>query len=77
MAKLYFQYSTMNAGKSTLLLQASHNYQERGMEIYLLTAQFDSRSGQQTIGSRIGISKAADTFSTGEDLFSNHNNLVF
>ncbi|MAI57466.1 MAG: thymidine kinase [Rhodobacteraceae bacterium] len=70
MAKLYFQYSTMNAGKSTLLLQASHNYQERGMEIYLLTAQFDSRSGQQTIGSRIGISKAADTFSTGEDLFS-------
>ena len=70
MAKLYFQYSTMNAGKSTLLLQASHNYKERGMETYLLTAKFDNRSGQRKIGSRIGISKAADTFSTGEDLFA-------
>ena len=70
MAKLYFQYSTMNAGKSTLLLQASYNYQERGMETYLLTAQFDKRAGQRTIGSRIGISKAADTFTTGEDLFA-------
>ena len=69
MAKLYFQYSTMNAGKSTLLLQASHNYNERGMETYLLTAKFDNRSGQRKIGSRIGISKAADTFSMGEDLF--------
>ena len=70
MAKLYFQYSTMNAGKSTLLLQASHNYNERGMETYLLTAKFDNRSGQRKIGSRIGISKAADTFSVGEDLFA-------
>lgn len=70
MAKLYFQYSTMNAGKSTLLLQASHNYNERGMETYLLTAKFDNRSGQRKIGSRIGISKAADTFSMGEDLFA-------
>ena len=70
MAKLYFQYSTMNAGKSTLLLQASHNYNERGMETYLLTAKLDNRSGQRKIGSRIGISKAADTFSMGEDLFT-------
>ena len=70
MAKLYFQYSTMNAGKSTLLLQASHNYNERGMETYLLTAKFDNRSGQRKIGSRIGISKVADTFSMGEDLFA-------
>jgi len=46
MAKLYFHYSTMNAGKSTLLLQAAHNYQERGMESYLLTAQFDNRAGE-------------------------------
>ena len=69
MAKLYFQYSTMNAGKSTVLLQASHNYQERGMETYLLTAQLDNRSGNGKIGSRIGISKKADTFSERDDLF--------
>ena len=69
MAKLYFQYSTMNAGKSTLLLQAAHNYRERGMETYLLTAQFDKRAGQGVIGSRIGISQPADTFGLGENLF--------
>ena len=68
MAKLYFQYSTMNAGKSTLLLQAAHNYRERGMETYLLTAQFDNRAGHGVIGSRIGISQTADTFGLGEDL---------
>ena len=45
MAKLYFHYSTMNAGKSTLLLQASYNYVERGMQTYLLTANFDDRAG--------------------------------
>lgn len=69
MAKLYFNYSTMNAGKSTLLLQASHNYRERGMETYLLTAQFDNRAGEGKIGSRIGISQNADTFAPGEDMF--------
>lgn len=69
MAKLYFHYSTMNAGKSTLLLQASYNYRERGMDTYLLTAQFDNRSGEGRIGSRIGISESADTFAPGEDLF--------
>ena len=69
MAKLYFHYSTMNAGKSTLLLQAAHNYQERGMESYLLTAQFDNRAGEGRIGSRIGIGQDADTFSHLDDLF--------
>ena len=69
MAKLYFHYSTMNAGKSTLLLQAAHNYQERGMESYLLTAQFDNRAGEGRIGSRIGIGRDADTFSDSDDLF--------
>jgi len=59
----------MNAGKSTLLLQASHNYRERGMDTYLLTAQLDHRAGQGRVGSRIGIGADADTFSTGEDLF--------
>ncbi len=70
MAKLYFNYSTMNAGKSTVLLQASHNYIERGMQTYLLTAQFDNRAGEGRIASRIGIGETADTFDHGEDLFA-------
>ena len=70
MAKLYFNYSTMNAGKSTVLLQASHNYIERGMQTYLMTAQFDNRAGEGRIGSRIGIGADADTFAAGEDLFA-------
>lgn len=70
MAKLYFNYSTMNAGKSTVLLQASHNYRERGMQTYLITAQFDNRAGEGRIASRIGISQSADTFAEGEDLFA-------
>lgn len=59
----------MNAGKSTVLLQAAHNYRERGMDVYLLTAELDNRAGHGTIGSRIGISQDADTFSTTSDLF--------
>ena len=70
MAKLYFNYSTMNAGKSTALLQASHNYREGGMATYLITAQFDNRAGQARIASRIGIGEDADTFAPGEDLFA-------
>ncbi|MEL6596699.1 MAG: thymidine kinase [Pseudomonadota bacterium] len=69
MAKLYFNYSTMNAGKSTVLLQASHNYIERGMQTYLLTAQFDNRAGEGKIASRIGIGVPADTFNADDDLF--------
>jgi thymidine kinase len=69
MAKLYFHYSTMNAGKSTLLLQASYNYIERGMQTYLLTADFDNRTGPAKIGSRIGIEAKADTYSASCDLF--------
>ena len=69
MAKLYFHYSTMNAGKSTLLLQASHNYREGGMATYLITAQFDHRAGEGRIASRIGIGEPADTFGPGENLF--------
>ncbi len=70
MAKLYFHYSTMNAGKSTSLLQASHNYREGGMQTYLVTAQLDHRAGDGRIASRIGIGEAADTFAVGEDLFA-------
>ena len=70
MAKLYFHYSTMNAGKSTLLLQASHNYREGGMATYLITAQFDNRAGEGRIASRIGIGDEADTFAAGEDMYA-------
>ena len=70
MAKLYFHYSTMNAGKSTVLLQAAHNYRESGMATYLLTAQLDNRAGAGRIASRIGISDPADTFAPGDDLFA-------
>lgn len=70
MAKLYFHYSTMNAGKSTALLQASHNYREGGMQTYLMTARLDNRAGPGRIASRIGIGEEADTFSAGEDMFA-------
>lgn len=69
MAKLYFHYSTMNAGKSTILLQASHNYHERGMQTYLLTARFDDRAGPGRIASRIGIGTEADGFDATSDMF--------
>ena len=70
MAKLYFNYSTMNAGKSTLLLQASYNYLERGMQTYLLTANFDDRAGDVgVIGSRIGIEAKADIYDQTTDIF--------
>ncbi len=70
MAKLYFNYSTMNAGKSTVLLQASHNYRERGMDTYLLTAAVDGRAGTGRIASRIGISSEADTFKPEDDVYA-------
>lgn len=70
MAKLYFNYSTMNAGKSTVLLQASHNYRERGMDTYLMTAAVDGRAGEGKIASRIGISEQADTFRPTDNVFA-------
>ena len=69
MAKLYFHYSTMNAGKSTVLLQAAHNYVEQGMEVYLLTSGIDDRAGKARIASRIGIARDADVFGPDEDVF--------
>lgn len=70
MAKLHFHYSTMNAGKSTLLLQAAHNYRERGMEVCLMTAQMDTRAGEGRIGSRIGLGQPADAFTETDDLYA-------
>ena len=69
MAKLYFHYSSMNAGKSTALLQANHNYIERGMRPILYTAALDDRDGQGKIRSRIGIEEKAETFANGDDLY--------
>ncbi len=70
MAKLYFNYSTMNAGKSTALLQASYNYRERGMDTLLLTADLDRRAGEGRIASRIGISDEAETYLPADDLYA-------
>ena len=70
MAKLYFHYSAMNAGKSTLLLQAAHNYRERGMNVMLFTAALDDRAGKARIASRIGLEQESLTFSPGDDLLA-------
>ena len=69
MAKLYFHYSTMNAGKSTSLLQSSHNYRERGMRTLVYTAEVDQRGGGK-VHSRIGLSSEARQFTPGSDLFA-------
>ncbi len=68
MAKLYFYYSTMNAGKSTSLLQSSHNYRERGMRTLVYTAQLDRRGGGK-VHSRIGLSSDARHFAPGSNLY--------
>lgn len=70
MAKLYFHYSAMNAGKSTLLLQASHNYRERGMSTLLFTAALDDRAGKGKIASRIGLEAEGQIFKSDDDLFA-------
>ena len=62
MAKLYFYYASMNAGKSTILLQSSFNYRERGMATLLFTAAIDERSGAGVIASRIGLTAPAMPF---------------
>jgi thymidine kinase len=69
MAKLYFYYAAMNAGKSTTLLQADFNYRERGMETMLWTAAHDDRAGTGMISSRIAISAPAHSYSPDIDLF--------
>jgi thymidine kinase len=69
MAKLYFYYAAMNAGKSTTLLQADFNYRERGMQTMLWTAAHDDRSGAGQIGSRLGLTIEAHAYSPDVDLF--------
>jgi len=69
MAKLYFYYSSMNAGKSTALLQSSYNYKERGMNTLVLAPEFDDRYGVGKVTSRIGLEAAATTFTRADNLF--------
>ena len=69
MAKLYFYYAAMNAGKSTTLLQAAHNYEERGMKVLLYTPVIDDRAGVGSIKSRLGLSREAIAFAADFDLF--------
>jgi thymidine kinase len=69
MAKLYFYYSSMNAGKSTALLQSSYNYRERGMNTLVMAPQLDNRYGAGKVASRIGLEADATTFSPDTDLF--------
>ena len=69
MAKLYFYYSAMNAGKSTTLLQSAWNYRERGLNPVILTPVVDRNTGQARVTSRIGISSAAHLFDVEDDLF--------
>ncbi|MEO0576994.1 MAG: thymidine kinase [Pseudomonadota bacterium] len=69
MAKLYFYFSSMNAGKSTALLQSSYNYIERGMRTLVLAPLFDDRYGVGKVTSRIGIDADAQVFSRDEDLY--------
>ena len=67
MAKLYFRYAAMNAGKSTALLQVAHNYEERGQRVDLYTSALDVRSGYGRIASRLGMSREAEAYSATTD----------
>ncbi len=68
MAQLYFYYSAMNAGKSTALLQSSYNYQERGMQTLVYTAEIDDRFGSGKVSSRIGLSSPAKLYNPQTNL---------
>ncbi|HEY9541377.1 MAG TPA: thymidine kinase [Luteimonas sp.] len=70
MAKLYFYYSAMNAGKTTTLLQSAHNYRERGMRVAILSPRLDHRAGSGRVASRIGLSADAVGFDAGDDLLA-------
>ncbi len=70
MAKLYFYYSSMNAGKTTALLQSSYNYKERGMNTLVMAPLLDDRYGVGKVKSRIGLEANATSFKTDDDLFN-------
>ena len=68
MAKLYFYYSTMNAGKTTNLLQSAYNYHERGMRTLIMAPKLDDRYGSGTVKSRIGLAARSKVFESDDDL---------
>ena len=68
MAKLYFYYSAMNAGKTTTLLQSAYNYHERGMRTLILTPRLDNRAGEGMVASRIGLKAHGTVFGRDDDL---------
>jgi thymidine kinase len=70
MAKLFFRYSAMNAGKSTSLLQIAHNYEEQGQRVLLYTASIDDRSGVGKIASRLGLQRPAHVFDDRTDFLA-------
>lgn len=70
MAKLYFSYAAMNAGKSTILLQASYNYRERGMRTLMFTSALYAETDDGAITSRLGVHGAAELYATEDDLFA-------
>jgi len=70
MAKLFFRYAAMNAGKSTALLQVAHNYEERGHSVRIFTAQVDDRYGHGVVTSRLGPQRHAEVFDAGTDFQS-------
>ncbi|MBL9203073.1 MAG: thymidine kinase, partial [Opitutaceae bacterium] len=70
MAKVYFYYSAMNAGKSTVLLQSSHNYRERGLRTLLFTPAIDTRHGPGRIQSRIGLASDAIPLAAIDDILA-------
>ncbi|HEY2795183.1 MAG TPA: thymidine kinase [Micromonosporaceae bacterium] len=70
MAKLYFYYSAMNAGKTTSLLQSAYNYRERGMDTLILTPKLDDRVGSGVVASRIGLEAAGRVFDRDDDLLA-------
>lgn len=70
MAKLFFRYSAMNAGKSTSLLQIAYNYEEQGQQVLLFTAGIDDRAGVGKIASRLGLTRDAQVFDAATDFYA-------
>ena len=70
MAKLYFRYSAMNAGKSTALLQVAHNYEENGRRVAIFTAEIDNRYGVGVVTSRLGPQRSVETFDESTDFYT-------
>ena len=76
MAKLYFYYAAMNAGKTTRLLQSNFNYKERGMNTIIYTTILDNRFGKEVVASRIGLSEHSNTFDANTNIYEDVKSIV-